>query len=58
VKVLALSHIVPAVPTPYLNAYYLKGASDAFDGDIVLGQDGMLFTMPAGGSVISQEQLK
>jgi ribonuclease Z len=58
VKVLALSHIVPAVPTPYLNAYYLKGASDAFEGDIVLGQDGMLFTMPAGGSVISQEQLK
>lgn len=58
VKVLAFSHIVPAVPSPYLNAYYLKGTSKAFSGDIVLGQDGMLFSMPAGDDEVTQRRLK
>ena len=58
VKTLAISHIVPQVPTPYLNAYYLKGTSDVFKGEIVLGQDGMMFSMPAGDEGIIRRALK
>lgn len=43
---LILSHIVPAVPTRYLEAYYLKGTRDSYDGNITLGQDGMVFSLP------------
>ncbi|MEP3225077.1 MAG: MBL fold metallo-hydrolase [Parasphingorhabdus sp.] len=56
-KFLVFSHIVPAVPIDYLEAYYLKGTEAVFDGPIVLGQDGMLFSLPANKNSIEQDQL-
>ncbi|MEO9468128.1 MBL fold metallo-hydrolase [Parasphingorhabdus sp.] len=56
-KMLVFSHIVPAVPIGYLEAYYLKGVSDAYDGPVVLGKDGMLFSLPANKNSIEQDEL-
>ncbi len=44
-KLLVYTHIVPALPTPYLNARFTKGAADKFSGDIIVGQDGMIFSL-------------
>lgn len=49
---LVYTHIVPALPTPYLNAYFTKGAADKFSGDIIVGQDGMVLSLPAGSKDI------
>ncbi len=56
-KMLAFTHIVPAVPISYLNSYYLKGVSDAYDGPVVMGEDGMLFSLPANKNSIEQDDL-
>jgi len=57
VHTLVFSHIVPAVPTRTLYPYYLKGTEDAFDGDIIMGEDGMLFSLPAGSKETVQSAL-
>jgi len=54
-KMMVYSHIVPAVPVPYLEAYYTKGTKKAYDGDIIVGRDGMVFTLPAGSDKISRK---
>ncbi len=54
---LVLSHIVPPVPISYLEAYYLKGTADAFNGPITLGKDGMLFSLPAGSDSIDVKSM-
>ena len=56
-KMLVLSHIVPALPLGYLEGYYLKGVNAAFDGSVVLGQDGMLFSLPANKDSIERGDL-
>jgi len=57
-RMLVYTHIVPALPKPYLNAYFIKGAGDKFSGDIVVGQDGMMFSLPADSTKISRRKLK
>ena len=52
VRHLVLHHVVPPVPVTFLNPYYLKGTSDAYNGPITLGVDGMLFSLPAGSEDI------
>lgn len=56
-KMLVLSHIVPALPFGYLESYYLKGVDAAYDGPVVLGKDGMLFSLPANKDSIEQGDL-
>lgn len=56
-KMLVLSHIVPALPLSYLDSYYLKGVDAAYDGPVVLGQDGMLFSLPANKDSIERDDL-
>lgn len=56
-KMLVLSHIVPALPAAYLDSYYLKGVDAAFDGPVVLGKDGMLFSLPANKDSIERGDL-
>ncbi|WP_417613590.1 MBL fold metallo-hydrolase [Parasphingorhabdus sp.] len=56
-KMLVLSHIVPALPFAYLESYYLKGVDAAYDGPVVLGEDGMLFSLPANKDSIEQGDL-
>ncbi|MEO0983518.1 MAG: MBL fold metallo-hydrolase [Pseudomonadota bacterium] len=54
---LALTHIVPALPSRYLNRAFLGEARAAFDGPIVVGEDGMMFTLRADGSGIERRRL-
>ncbi len=56
-KMLVLSHIVPALPLDYLDAYFTKGMNGAYDGPTVLGKDGMLFSLPANKDSIEQGDL-
>jgi ribonuclease Z len=58
VKALVLNHIVPTVPMSYLNAYYLQGTESEFSGPITVGEDGMIFSLPANGSEIVSGRLK
>jgi ribonuclease Z len=57
VRQLVLSHIVP--PMPYSFAYpgFLGAAPKHFDGPITVGEDGMIFTLPAGTTTITTGRL-
>ena len=57
VRMLALSHIVPAQPSRLLYPAYLKGTSKAYNGPIIMGEDGMMFTLPAGSDKIERRRL-
>lgn len=54
VKMLVLSHVVPSMPSPYLNAAFLDGAADHFDGPIVVGEDGQYFSLPSSSVAIER----
>ncbi|MEO9636297.1 MAG: MBL fold metallo-hydrolase [Parasphingorhabdus sp.] len=56
-KMLVFSHIVPALPIDYLEGYFMEGVSDVYDGSVVLGKDGMLFSLPANKNSIEQDDL-
>ncbi|WP_337660913.1 MBL fold metallo-hydrolase [Erythrobacter sp. Alg231-14] len=53
-KMLVLSHLVPPLPSEFLYPAFLGDAENRFDGSIVVGEDGMLFSMPAGNDEITQ----
>ena len=56
-KMLVLSHLVPPLPAEYLYPAFLGDAESRFDGPIVVGEDGMLFSLPAGSEDINQSNL-
>ena len=56
-KMLVLSHLVPPLPAEYLYPAFLGDAESRFDGPIVVGEDGMLFSLPAGDEEITQSSL-
>jgi ribonuclease Z len=58
VKQLVLSHIVPSIPSKFFYPAFLGDAAKRYDGPIIMGEDGMLFSLPAGGATISQTMLK
>lgn len=43
---LVLTHLVPGPNNPLTRRMFLRGVSGAFDGEVVLGQDGMRFDLP------------
>jgi ribonuclease Z len=53
VKQLVLYHITPPIPNPLLNNIYLGDAGKYFKGPITIGEDGMLFSLPANSGKIS-----
>lgn len=53
-KMLVLSHLVPSLPSEFLYPAFLGDAENRFEGSIVVGEDGMLFSMPAGSDKITQ----
>lgn len=55
---LVFSHIVPAVPSRALYPYYLKGTGEAYDGPIIMGEDGMVFSLPAGEEAMTRTRLR
>jgi len=54
---LLLYHIVPPLPLRPLEAAFMQGVSDAWDGPTTLGRDGTLVRLDAGGDAIVVEQL-
>jgi ribonuclease Z len=57
VKQLVLSHIVPAIPSKFLYPAFLGDAASRYDGPIVIGEDGMIFTLPTGTTESIQNKL-
>lgn len=56
-EMLVLSHLVPPLPLKYLHQRFLGDAPTRFDGPIVIGEDGMLFSLPSGSTEIEQREL-
>lgn len=56
-QMLVLSHLVPPLPLSYLYPAFLGNAEDRFSGPIIVGEDGMLFSMTAEGDGIEQVRL-
>lgn len=53
VEQLVLYHIVPQLPVEMLEPVFLGDAKSEFDGPITVGQDGMIFSLPAGSEAIA-----
>ncbi|MEM9374737.1 MAG: MBL fold metallo-hydrolase [Pseudomonadota bacterium] len=50
---LVLYHIVPQLPFRLLEPVFLGEAKSKFDGKLTVGEDGMLFSLPAGSERIT-----
>lgn len=57
VKALLLNHIVPPMPFRFAYPAFLGDAADHFGGRITIGEDGMIMSLPAGGSDITSGKL-
>ncbi len=58
VQTLVLSHLIPPLPSSYLYPAFLADAPDKFSGEIIVGEDGMFFSLPSGSDAIEQSNLK
>jgi len=58
VKMLVLTHLVPPPDNALVRRLFLQGVADAWDGDVVLGADGMHFRLPTGSEEIELEELE
>lgn len=56
-KELVLNHIVPPLPLRFAYPAFLGDAAKYFDKPISVGEDGMLFSLPAGSSAIVRSRL-
>lgn len=56
-KMLVFTHVVPRMPTRLLHPYFLRGVADAYSGDVVMGEDGMLVSLPARSDRIKRAEL-
>lgn len=54
-RMLVLTHIVPAAPNGLVEAYFLRGTGEVYDGQTVLARDGMRFTLPADSTAIERD---
>jgi ribonuclease Z len=52
VRMLVFNHIVPPLPSRFLDARFLGDASSRYDGPIRVGVDGDWFSLPAGSTTI------
>jgi ribonuclease Z len=57
VRVLVLSHVVPPLANFVARRMFLRGVGEAWDGEVVLGSDGMHFTLAPGTSSIGREEI-
>ena len=57
-KSLVLYHIVPPLPSAMLNAAFLGDAPGIFSGPIKVAEDGLLISLPAGGTAINQSVIR
>lgn len=56
-RMLVFTHIVPRMPSRLLHPYFLRGVAAAYSGDVVMGEDGMRISLPAGSDRIEQADL-
>lgn len=49
-------HLVPQLPVPLLETTFVGDAKSMFDGEITVGRDGMIFSLPAGTDKIDQHK--
>ncbi|MEY2883361.1 MAG: hypothetical protein RL490_1085 [Pseudomonadota bacterium] len=54
---LVLSHLVPPLPFAYAYPAFLGDAAQHFSGPITVGEDGMMFSLPAGSKAIERKKL-
>lgn len=52
VRMLVLTHLVPPPSNVVIRRVFMEGVSDAWDGEVVMGEDGMHFTLPQGSTEI------
>ncbi len=52
VRMLAFTHIVPPLQNFVARRMFLRGVSDAWNGEVVLGKDGMHFTLSPGTTAV------
>jgi ribonuclease Z len=57
VKQLVFNHIVPPIPFTFANAAFIGDAQQFYQGPITVGEDGMLFSLPAGSDSVSRKKL-
>ncbi len=57
VRALVLNHVVPPMPMAFAYPAFLSDAPDHFGGPISVGEDGMMWSLPAGSSKIIREEL-
>jgi ribonuclease Z len=56
-RMLLFTHIVPRMPTSLLHPYFLRGVADAYSGEVVMGEDGLMVSLPARSTTIEQANL-
>ncbi len=54
---LVLTHLVPPLPNAFLYPAFLGDAESRFDGEIIVGEDGMFFSMPSGSDAVAKSEL-
>jgi ribonuclease Z len=57
VKELVLNHIVPSIPSKFFYPAFLGDAAAHYPGPIVVGEDGMMFSLLAGNNDIVESRL-
>lgn len=57
VRQLVLNHLVPPLPIRFAYSAFLGDAPAHFAGPIIVGEDGMLFSLPAGSTAIERKRL-
>ena len=56
VERLVLSHLVPPIPNAFFYPAFLGDAAEHFDGEITVGEDGMVFSLPPNSNGIELEK--
>ena len=56
VDTLVLSHLVPPIPSSFFYPAFLGDAHDHFDGEIVVGEDGMTFSLAPDGDGVERDK--
>ena len=56
VDMLVMTHLVPPLPGPLRSWFFTRGLEGG-DVDVVLGEDGMHFRLPAGSEAIEKATL-
>jgi ribonuclease Z len=57
VRQLVYYHIIPPLPSPILKNFFLGDARNYYTGPITMGEDGMLFFLPANSDKIEMQDL-